>query len=419
MAKSTLYYGSSGEDVKELQRILNSAGYSLDVDGKFGTKTQSAVKSYQKKYGLAVDGIVGTNTWTSLSKISNKNETVSKKISSVKKNAKPTIQEPVAKKRPVYEKSENVISAENALKEWESNKPSEYESKYSEEIESILNSILNREKFSYNMNADPLYNQYKEQYSTNAKKVMMDTVANTSALTGGYANSYAVTAGNQAYNDYLDDLNEIAIALYDRAYSQYMDNGESMLDKITVLRDLDGNDYQKYRDELSSYYSNGEYLLEKLTSMTDAEYKKFLQEIESFESDRDYDYKKYIDALEQQNFYDELSLAEKKFAEEMAFKKSEAERDQKNKDREYSLAASKRSSSSSSTSSSSKKNSSEIQVKKVTTIPKTYKQFVYYTGYTGILTEDEFLFNKSAKEEYGNYENYVEEMFYKYGDVDK
>lgn len=161
MAKRTLSYGSSGEEVKELQKALNNAGYSLEVDGKFGTKTQSAVKSYQKSKGLAVDGIVGNNTWTSLSDntVSNKTNDKNQAISTV--NAT-TIKQPVEKSRPTYQKGESVISAEKNLQNWEQNKPESYNSKYSQEIENVLSSILNREKFSYNINADPLYNQYRE-----------------------------------------------------------------------------------------------------------------------------------------------------------------------------------------------------------------------------------------------------------------
>ena len=64
--------GSKGEQVKTLQRMLCAMGYSLGakkpVDGDFGTKTDAAVKSYQKNNGLTVDGIVGEKTWNKLLK---------------------------------------------------------------------------------------------------------------------------------------------------------------------------------------------------------------------------------------------------------------------------------------------------------------------------------------------------------------
>lgn len=419
MAKSTLLYGSSGSEVKELQESLNKAGYNLVVDGKFGTKTQNAVKSYQQKNGLTVDGIVGVNTWKSLSTINDKGASTSNNGSKTTNATQNTIKAPVTQKRPTYEKNENVISAENALTEWENSKPEEYRSKYSEQIESILNSILNREKFSYNMNADPLYNQYKEQYVNNGKKAMLDTVANATALTGGYANSYALTLGNEAYGEYLNKLNDVALSLYDRAYAKYKDYGDSQIDKITLLGNLDDSDYSKYRDEISDYYTNGEYLLNKLNSLSESDYEAFLQEIAAYESDREYEYQKYIDALEEKRFYDELAFNREKFDEEMAFKKSEAERDQRNKDRSYSLSASRSSGGSSSKKSENSEKNGNTTVVKATIIPKTFQQFVYMTGNPGILTETEFNFRKREKEEYGSYQNYLKEMYYKYGNVNK
>ena len=406
MANKTISYGSRGEDVKKLQKALNSVGYNLAVDGEFGPKTQSAVRAYQQKNGLAVDGIVGVNTWNSLNSKKTTTTSASKNTSTQAANK---IKEPTAKKRPTYEKNESVISAENSLQDWENNKPSDYESKYSQEIESILNSILNREKFSYNMNADPLYNQYKEQYINNGKKAMLDTLANSAALTGGYNNSYAVTAGNEAYNESLNKLNSIAMELYDRAYSKYKDDGDSLIDKISLLRGLDGDDYNKYKDELSNYYKDGDYLLNKLTSLSEADYKAFLQEIDAFESDRDFEYKKYLEALEQQNFYDKLKFEQSKFDEEMAFKKSEAERDQRNADRSYSLSASRGSSSS-----SSSKNKSSSLGYKASIIPKTYEQFYYLTGYAGIYNKTEFLVREELIKKYGTYENYVTTMYMKH-----
>lgn len=55
-----------GESVKTIQYLLKAHGYSLTVDGIFGSQTESQVKSFQTARGLAVDGIVGSQTWSAL-----------------------------------------------------------------------------------------------------------------------------------------------------------------------------------------------------------------------------------------------------------------------------------------------------------------------------------------------------------------
>lgn len=59
----TLRKGDIGTAVKTLQQNLKTLGfYASTVDGSFGTSTENAVKSFQKKYGLTADGIVGSST---------------------------------------------------------------------------------------------------------------------------------------------------------------------------------------------------------------------------------------------------------------------------------------------------------------------------------------------------------------------
>ncbi|MBR5345820.1 MAG: peptidoglycan-binding protein [Clostridia bacterium] len=53
----TLKRGSSGEDVEQIQEWLTDLGYLNDVvDGKFGKKTEAAVKAFQKTIGVKQDG---------------------------------------------------------------------------------------------------------------------------------------------------------------------------------------------------------------------------------------------------------------------------------------------------------------------------------------------------------------------------
>jgi putative chitinase len=56
-----LKLGSEGEDVKKLQIKLG-----VDPIGKFGPKTDAAVRTWQAANGLTADGIVGSGTWAKM-----------------------------------------------------------------------------------------------------------------------------------------------------------------------------------------------------------------------------------------------------------------------------------------------------------------------------------------------------------------
>lgn len=65
----TIKKGSTGPDVVLCQQDLIQLGYDLSpygADGKFGAKTEEAVKQFQTSVGLKADGIVGPKTWEAL-----------------------------------------------------------------------------------------------------------------------------------------------------------------------------------------------------------------------------------------------------------------------------------------------------------------------------------------------------------------
>ena len=69
-AVSGLKRGDRGEAVKELQRLLNDMGESLDVDGIFGEKTEAALREFQRDAGMDPNGIAGDAVMAALRKAS-------------------------------------------------------------------------------------------------------------------------------------------------------------------------------------------------------------------------------------------------------------------------------------------------------------------------------------------------------------
>lgn len=294
---TTLKYGSIGDEVKKLQTQLNANGnYNLAVDGNFGSKTLAAVKDYQQKNNLAVDGIVGNNTWGALTKSS----------TPTTPTTTPTTPEVPSFQYKDFEytkpqDSDLVKQAEAMLQEHMANKPGGYQSPWSAQLSETLDKILNREKFSYDLNGDALYQQYKDQYITQGKQAMMDTIGQASAMTGGYGNSYAATVGNQAYQGYLQQLNDKVPELYQLALAQYNQEGQNLKDQYSILAEQDSIDYGKHRDQVSDFYTNLEYL----TGRADTAYNKELTERELafdlWKDKQDYDYTLHRDAIDDAN----------------------------------------------------------------------------------------------------------------------
>lgn len=286
--------GSTGSEVKRLQDLLKANGFSLESDGIFGSKTEAAVRDYQQRNNLKTDGIVGDNTWAAL--------TPQQKVDT----------DWLA--RPVYAESPGVQGALSMLQSQERNKPGDYKSQYGDQIQAMLDKILNREGFSYDFNADPMYQQYADRFQQQGKMAMMDTMGNAAALSGGYGNSYAQTAGQQAYQQHLQGLNDVVPELRNAAYQMYQDEGNKMLTDVSLLQGMDDTDYGRYRDDVSDYYSDLQYYYNKYNDMSANEYNRYLADISAWENDRDFRYAQQQDAQAQSNWQAEFDLAARKAA---------------------------------------------------------------------------------------------------------
>lgn len=113
----------------------------------------------------------------------------------------------------------------------------------------LENSLLNRKAFTYDVDGDALYQMYKDKYIKGGKLAMQDTMGQAAALTGGYGNSYAATAGNQAYQAYLGQLNDVIPELYQLALQRYQLEGDQIKDNLSLLSADRSTEYGEYADK--------------------------------------------------------------------------------------------------------------------------------------------------------------------------
>ena len=159
-----------------------------------------------------------------------------------------------------------------------------YLSKYQARIDALADAILNRDPFSYDKEKDPLYLQYKDTYTRGGQRGMQDTLAQVSARTGGLASSYAESAAQQTYNNYMAQLADKVPELYQLAYSMYMDELGQDRSDLSMLQGLDDTAYGRWSDDRNFGYNAYR------DSVSDSQWQQ------------QFDYNAQQDALAQQNW---------------------------------------------------------------------------------------------------------------------
>lgn len=156
-----------------------------------------------------------------------------------------------------------------------------YQSQYGDAINKLTDAVVNRQQFTYDPNTDASYKAYAKQYGRLGDRARINTLGDYAANTGGYASTAAVSAAQQAQNDYNQQLSNMIPSLMQAAYDRYQGEYNMNLGTLQALGSRDDSMYNRWND-------NRNYNRDVFES--DRNYNR-----DVFESDRTYNYNKSID----------------------------------------------------------------------------------------------------------------------------
>lgn len=189
-----------------------------------------------------------------------------------------------------------------------------YNNRYDDTIQDLIQVILNREDFSYDPATDPLYQNYRKQYTREGQRATADTLGAAAAASGGIPSSYATTAAAQAGNYYAAQMTDKIPELYQLAYNQYLNDYNMQLSDLGVVQGAEQSDYDKYLNELNQFntdrafdynawldeYNMTKDQLQTAQGLEQLDYTKYLNELQQFNTDREFNYGQLLDEIDSQ-----------------------------------------------------------------------------------------------------------------------
>ena len=227
-----------------------------------------------------------------------------------------TTQDNLSKYTSGYTPSASVTQAQDYLNSIVSGKPGAYQNQYQAQLDSLYNQVMNRGDFTFDLNGNALYQMYKDQYMNQGKQAMMDTMGQAATLTGGYGNSYANTAGNQAYQSYLQKLNDVVPQLYQMELDRYNQAGEDLLKQYQLTADLENTAYGKYRDTVADWNTERDFANADYLTRYEQDYQNYANML---------DYWNQMAQRENAAYFDQqqMDMAQNQFDQELAWDKEQ------------------------------------------------------------------------------------------------
>lgn len=119
-----------------------------------------------------------------------------------------------------------------------------YNSEYMDTLKELAKQLISMNYDDWTKGSQ--YQALADRYGNNGRMSMQDVLGQVASRTGGLASSYAATAAQQQYNQYMAQLEEVARQMYSQDRSDLLDNAN-------LYRNLANDEYDRYRDSLADY----------------------------------------------------------------------------------------------------------------------------------------------------------------------
>ena len=193
---------------------------------------------------------------------------------------------------------------------------------YSDKITQLINDYQNREKFAYNADSDPMFQQALASAMRSGKTAMQDTMGQAAALTGGYGSSYATGVGQNAYNQYVQEAYDMLPEYYQLALDAYEREGQSMLNQLSMMDNADSKEYDRLYNAYNMNYNSAQNMYNQeygawqdrvnnaynYAGLLNSDYWNKMDYDESIRQyDQNFGYQQYLDSLNQSNWQNEFN----------------------------------------------------------------------------------------------------------------
>mgnify|MGYP004528510027 CR=1 FL=1 len=192
---------------------------------------------------------------------------------------------------------------------------SSYNYDQSGQISAKLDALLNRTLFSYDAASDPLYQQYRKQYTREADRSAEDVLGKTAVMTGGMPSTAAVAASQQASDYQMSQMTDKIPELQQLAYSMYQDGLNADRADLNTLIGLEDNNYNRWLTDRNYLYQLARDQVGDQQTADALAYQKQQDKM-------NYDYQKERDAIEDARYNAEWQYKLQQAAAQAASKSS-------------------------------------------------------------------------------------------------